>query len=89
MHKEEASRLFASLGDPNRVKIVKMLYHNPNLNLEMLGNRMEVSSIELKAHLSILEEVGLVTKNADTYNCNKEVLETLLSFITTRCGCCS
>ena len=27
MHKEEAGMLFECLGNPNRVKIVKLLYH--------------------------------------------------------------
>ncbi|MDE6407564.1 MAG: helix-turn-helix domain-containing protein [Anaeroplasmataceae bacterium] len=89
MHKDEASRLFASLGDPNRVKIVKMLYHNETLSVEALTQIMDLSSLELKSHLSLLCEVGLVKKQNEEYCCNKELLDTLLAFIPTRCGCCS
>ena len=89
MHKDEASRLFASLGDPNRVKIVKMLYHNSTLSIERLSQMMDLSSLELKAHLNVLTEVDLVKKQNEDYCCDKELLDTLLSFIPTRCGCCS
>lgn len=88
MHKEEASRLFASLGDANRVKIVKMLYHNPSIDLEALGKKMDLPSTELRVHLSILMETGLVTIEDNMYNCNKDLLHALLTFITTKCGCC-
>lgn len=33
MHKEEAGMLFECLGNPNRVKIVKLLYHTSFLTL--------------------------------------------------------
>ena len=33
MHKEEAGMLFECLGDPKRVKIVKLLYHTSFLTL--------------------------------------------------------
>ncbi|MDE5856150.1 MAG: helix-turn-helix domain-containing protein, partial [Anaeroplasmataceae bacterium] len=89
MHKEEASKLFASLGDGSRVKIVKMLYHNPVLSLDNLCERMDMNSFELKAHLNILCEVGLISKTEEQYSCNKELVDTLLSFIPTKCGCCS
>ncbi|MDE7214076.1 MAG: helix-turn-helix domain-containing protein, partial [Anaeroplasmataceae bacterium] len=79
MHKDEASRLFASLGDPNRVKIVKMLYHNSTLSVERLSQMMDLSSLELKAQLNVLIEVGLVKKQNEDYCCDKELLDTLLS----------
>ncbi|MDE7263706.1 MAG: helix-turn-helix domain-containing protein [Anaeroplasmataceae bacterium] len=89
MHKEEASRLFSSLADPNRVKIVKMLYHNSSLSLEVLEKKIELSEFELRTDLNLLCSVGLLTKQEEEYRCNKELVDTLLSFIPTKCGCCS
>lgn len=88
MHKEEASKLFASLGDGTRVKIVKMLYHNTHLNLEELCERTGLNSFELKSHLILLCDVELITKEENYFVCNKELVDTLLSFIPTKCGCC-
>lgn len=89
MHKEEAGKLFASLGDGTRVKIVKMLYHNTTLSLSNLCERMGMSSSELEPHLNILLEVGLISKQGELYSCNKDLVEALMTFITTKCGCCS
>lgn len=89
MHKEEASRLFGSLADPVRVKIVKMLYHNATLDLQALESRMDLSEFELRTHLNLLCGVGIISKENDEYHCNKELIDTLLSFIPTKCGCCS
>lgn len=88
MHKDEAGKLFASLGDPNRVKIVKMLYHNTTLNLEQLEERMGLSIVELKAHIQVLIDAGLILKNETAYECNREVVDTLMAFIPTKCSCC-
>lgn len=89
MHKEEAAKLFASLGDESRVKIVKMLYHNTALNLNNLCDRMGMSSAEIEPHLNLLIEVELISKQEDQYSCNKDLVEALMTFITTKCGCCS
>lgn len=89
MHKEEASKLFASLGDGSRVKIVKMLYHNTSLSLNSLCERMGMSSSELEPHLNLLIEVELISKQGEQYTCNRDLVEALMAFITTKCGCCS
>lgn len=88
MHKDEAAKLFASLGNPHQVKIVKMLYHNSILTLEQLEERIGVSEDELKSHIQALLEVGLITNNGIAYSCNTEVVDTLLAFIPTKCSCC-
>lgn len=88
MHKEEAGKLFANLGNPDRVKIVKMLYHNPSLNFEQLQQRVDLSVLELNAQLDILLESGLITQNGTAYGCNKELVDSLMSFIPTKCSCC-
>lgn len=88
MHKEEAGKLFSILGNPDRVKIMKMLYHNQTLNIEQLQQRMNLPILELSSHLDILLESGLITQNGTTYVCNKELVDSLMSFIPTKCSCC-
>lgn len=88
MHKEEASRLFATLGEPSRVKIMKMLYHNTRLSLEALTGRMGLGETELTRHLDCLCKAELLRKEADTYICNKELVDELMAFIPTKCSCC-
>lgn len=89
MHKEEAGMLFECLGDPNRVKIVKLLYHTSFLTLVELEERIGISLIELKTHLQKLTDCNLIFSNESKYKCNKELVDTLMNFISTRCGCCS
>ncbi len=89
MHKEEASQLFLCLGDGIRVKVVKMLYHNVSLSLEQLCERMDMTSLELQKHFDILCEAKLILKEENKFTCNKELVDTLMTFITTKCGCCS
>lgn len=88
MHKEEASRLFAVLGNPDCVKIVKMLYHNEQFNLEQLSSRMDLTGIELKTHIKNLCDVELILKDNETYRCNRVLVDSLMSFIITKCSCC-
>lgn len=88
MHKDEAAKLFAGLSDPNCVKIVKMLYHNSALNLDQLEERMGVSRLELKSHLQGLLDLGLIENKETSYFCNKELVDSLMSFIPTKCSCC-
>lgn len=88
MHKEEAGRLFAVLGEPIRVKIMKMLYHNTSLSMEELKGRMGLGEAELTPHLSSLCEVEFLYRQQNTYTCNKALVDTLMSFIPTKCACC-
>lgn len=88
MHKEEASVLFAGLGHPDRVKIVKMLYHNETLSITQLLERMGIDAANIELHLQALKELKIVKLEGYYCSCNKELIDQLMSFITTKCGCC-
>ena len=81
MHKEEAGMLFECLGNPNRVKIVKLLYHTSFLTLVELEERIGISLLELKTHLQKLTDCNLIFSNENKYKCNKELVDTLMNFI--------
>ncbi|MGM9969431.1 MAG: hypothetical protein ACI35S_03440 [Anaeroplasma sp.] len=87
MHKEEASVLFMTLGNPLRVKIVKMLYHNEKLSIEDLSKRMDMYFDDLEVHLSLLIDNKLVLKKEDFYLCNNRLVDELMAFIPTKCSC--
>ena len=87
MHKDDASLLFAVLGDASRVKIVKMLYNMSAMNEEQLCQRL--NGEDLKNHLEILLNSRLVFKNdISLYECNKSLVDELMHFVTTPCKCC-
>ncbi|MDE5565518.1 MAG: helix-turn-helix domain-containing protein [Anaeroplasmataceae bacterium] len=88
MHKEEAGYLFNILGNPDRVKIVKMLYHNVSLTNEQIIERMNLDFNVIEEHLKTLINANLIQNKDYCYFCNKELIDTLMSFITTRCKCC-
>lgn len=87
MHKEEASQLFGTLSDPNRVKITKMLYNKGELSLLELNGIMNIGNEQLIDELELLIKSNLITKENDKYKCNKTLVLELMNFITTPCGC--
>lgn len=88
MHKDEASYLFSVLGKPYRVKIVKMLYHNVSLTSEQIKERLDLDETLVEAHLETLCRANLIQQKDYSYFCNKELVDALMSFISTKCGCC-
>ena len=88
MHKEEIATLFATLGHPDRVKIVKLLYHNDQLTLPQLMERMNLEVNDLQLHLQALHTDHLISMDTQYCACNKEVIDRLMSFISTKCSCC-
>lgn len=87
MHKDDASLLFAVLGDASRVKIVKMLYNRSAMSEEQLQEKIDGEC--LKDHLEILLNSQLIFKNDHfLYECNKSLVDELMHFITTPCKCC-
>ena len=87
MHKQEASELFSTLGNPDRVKMMNFLYNNDIVyTLPMLENLVD-SLDELGDNLKILLENNLLLKKENGYVCNKEKIEELMNFIITPCGC--
>lgn len=87
MHKEEASQLFGTLSDPNRVKITKMLYNKGELSLLELNGIMNIGNEQLINEVEVLIKSDLITKENDKYKCNETLVLELMSFITTPCGC--
>ncbi len=88
MHKEEASYLFSVLGNPNSVKIAKMLYNKGDMDISNLEKLIKTTPEEFMKALSNLLEAKLVLLEATLYKINKPLLENLLAFIVTPCGCC-
>ena len=87
MHKDEASRLFLALGDENAVKMAKMLYNRGDMNYDTLLNVVGCSIISFNKALESMLNTNLVLLNNDIYSINRELLDTLLKFIITPCGC--
>lgn len=88
MHRDEASELFACLGDMDRVKIMKMLYNNELMTYDQLNQRMGLEMEELKSQVLILEKLNFLSIQQDVIKCNKNLVDTLMTFITTKCSCC-
>lgn len=86
MHKQEASILFRALSNPNSVKVAKMLYNKGNLSNNELKLIMNIDEKSYNLALKELSDVNLIFVN-EMVELNKPLLEQLLSFITTPCGC--
>lgn len=87
MHKKEASELFNVLGNEDRVKIMKMLYNRGDLTFKELLSIIGCDEKELTDILEKLLYFNLITTDNEIYSCNRELLNELLSFIVTPCGC--
>ena len=87
MHKKEASELFNVLGNEDRVKIMKMLYNRCDLTFKELLSIIDCDEKELTDSLEKLLYFNLITTDNEIYSCNRELLNELLSFIVTPCGC--
>lgn len=87
MHKKEASELFNVLGNEDRVKIMKMLYNRDDLTFKELLSIIGCDEKELTNSLEKLLYFNLITTDNEIYSCNRELLNELLSFIITPCGC--
>ena len=83
MHKDEAAALFKIIGEPSRVKALKFLY---NLGPMSLDELLELGTTF--TDIQILKENELIIEN-DKFEVNKDLLDSLLSFIQTKCGCMS
>lgn len=85
MHKQEAAHLFAILGDEDIVKSLKLLYNLGDLSFNELSLR--VDSNDLDAKLELLIKENLVSLIDEKYHANRELIDELMSFITTACKC--
>lgn len=87
MHKQDASQLFAVLGNEDTVKMAKMLFNRGAMNYDTLHQVITQDEEALKKALTMMQECGLVFLDNDMYQINKPLLDELLSFIVTPCGC--
>lgn len=87
MHKDQAAQLFGALSEPTRVKCMKLLYHNGEMDREKLALCNGVDEEKIKAETAVLADAGLIFVNGNVCRCNKQLLDELTSFIATPCGC--
>ncbi len=53
---------FAALGDPNRYKIMNILYENNDICVSEVAERIGISTAGVSQHMRILEQAGLIKK---------------------------
>lgn len=61
---EEKTRLFKSLSDPNRLRILKMLQVKPLCVCE-ITDVLQLATSTVSKHLSILKETGFIIEQKD------------------------
>lgn len=61
---EEKTKLFKSLSDPNRLRILKMLQIKPLCVCE-ITDILELATSTVSKHLSILKETGFIIEEKD------------------------
>ncbi len=92
MHKNDAAELFKVLGNPNRVKMLKILYNTESVSKNQFAKAFDCDDKALRYHLDLLTKCNLfkmnVTNESETYVCNRELVDELMSFVSTRCKCC-
>lgn len=93
MTKEEASIVFKALGEPNRLKIVKMLLNNDDelCACKLLG-AVDCKQATLSHHLSVLKECKLLESRKSgkniIYCINKKLLYEVNDFMRDSCEEC-
>lgn len=92
MTKENASKIYKALGEPNRLKIIKLLINNEEICACKLLEIVNCGQSTLSHHLSKLEECGLLRSRRDKknifYSCDKSVLDDAISFLSDVCEEC-
>lgn len=86
LHKDEAAKLFIALGNPNAVKICKMLYSYKALESEELFGLIKCNVNEYNEQINNLNELNIIIINKKI-EINKDLIDELMSFITTKCKC--
>lgn len=92
MVKEEASLVFKALGDPNRLKIVKLLINNKEICACSLLEIVNCKQSTLSHHLAILSNCGLLDSRRDKkniiYSINMDKLNSVVNFLSETCDEC-
>jgi ArsR family transcriptional regulator len=65
----QMAETFKALGEPNRLKIIKMLASNPERSLCVgcLAERLGITQPAVSQHLKVLKNAGLVEPNRNGY----------------------
>ena len=81
MTQENALKIFKSLSDMSRLRIVQSLTQG-DMYTELLAERLELTPSTVSFHMKKLEEAGLVVSRKEqyytVYSLNRELLETSL-----------
>ena len=75
--------IFKALGDPTRLKIIRLLASNPERSLCVgaLAQRLGITQPAVSQHLKVLKNVGIVNPNRDGFRVHYTInFETLAEF---------
>ncbi len=85
MTQENALKIFKSLSDMSRLRIVQSLTQG-DMYTELLAERLELTPSTVSFHMKKLEEAGLVVSRKEqyytVYSLNRELLEASLFDVT-------
>ncbi len=79
----QMAEFFKALGDPTRLRIIRMLASNPERKLCVgaIAQRLGITQPAVSQHLKVLKNVGIVDPNRDGYRVHYAVnTETLEAF---------
>ena len=92
------SETFKALGDPTRLKLLKLLLKSNKLCVGMLAKKLEISQPAVSQHLKILKNVGILDSNRIGYHVHYSVNTIMIDkykndfddfFKSANSGCCS
>ncbi len=66
---KQQAHIFAALGDPTRLSLVAKLIDGEPHSISSLSTGSKITRQAITKHLSVLEGVGLVSKNKDGREC--------------------
>lgn len=94
------AEVFKALGDPKRLKIIRVLASNPRntLSVSDLANRLGISQPAVSQHIKILKSVGILEANKvgfhvyyhtnlDTLTRLRGQMEELFELVMQECDC--
>lgn len=61
------SDMFKALGDPTRLKLLKLLLKSDKLCVGVLAHKLEISQPAVSQHLKVLKNVGILQSNRIGY----------------------
>lgn len=75
----DIAEVFKALGDPTRLKIIKLILLNGNnLCVGMIAHRLDISQPAVSQHLKVLKNAGIVEANRIGFHIHYNVIEDAL-----------